>query len=84
MKTAKIKFEPTKNIKPYIEGDFEFIIEDKCIYSETELEPFKKISFWWSPEMYQDISMLNKDGDLYEMIAEKLKQDFLKLLNQNK
>lgn len=81
MKFAKIKLDEDKNFIPYIDGNFEFNIYENPIYDEN-LEPLKKIWFWWSVEQSQDIAALQKDNELFEMLAEQLKQDFLKFLKE--
>lgn len=81
METAQIKFK-TQNGKfiPYVEGDFKFQASDTTVL-EKDLIPKKDITFSWSVEMQQDVSGLYGDEELYEMMAEKLKQDFIKFLH---
>lgn len=60
-------------------GDFEFLIGHTVF--EDSHQVTKKITFKISPECPVDTSFL-KEGEMNELIAEKLKQDFLKLLNK--
>lgn len=79
MKHPKICFD--ENRKPIITGDFEFEIDQRTFADPHSFEPWKKISFAWSPEIHQDIEVLNSNNsELYEVIGKKLKQDFIKLL----
>ena len=76
MKHPTLKFD--ENHQPVIEGNFEFKVSPTFV-SEGYMEPLTSISFLWNPEMSQDIEAFHNTKDIYEMIGEKLKQDFIKL-----
>jgi hypothetical protein len=65
---------------PYLEGDYKFTIDELVTYDREHLIPIKNISFPWCVEMQQDLSRLSQRDEFYEMLAEKLKQDFLKMI----
>lgn len=65
---------------PYIEGDFDFTMDKHVTYDPAHMIPIKNISFPWCVEMQQDLSHLSEIDTVYEMLAEKLKQDFLKMI----
>ena len=79
-KTAIFKFNEKKEWE--LEGNFSFT-SDTCIIDPITFLPLKKTSFWFSPEMIQDITYFQKDNksEYIEMIAEQLKQDFIVFLN---
>jgi hypothetical protein len=81
MKTATIKFiQGDGFIKPNVEGNFEFILSPKIDYDKDTLVPSKLISFPWCIEIPQDIDNQPNLNDIFEIFAEKLKQDFLVFL----
>ena len=80
MKTATIKFTQDGTFTPYIEGNFEFTLSPKIDYDMNTLVPSKQISFPWSIEMPQDVQAQPNHDEIFEMFAEKLKQDFLVFL----
>jgi hypothetical protein len=61
-----------------IEGDFKFELSP-TIYTE-DLVPIKKVTFDWCVEISQAEILTYGEDKIYEMFAEKLKQDFKKLL----
>ena len=63
------------------EGDFSF--EFSSSFTNHDLIPLKKVVFTFSPESIQDSSVGLTDEEIYEKFAEKLKQDFIKVLKQN-
>lgn len=77
MITIKIKDE-----KYIIEGDFEFEISP--IVFDNELIPKREISFWWNPEVAQDLSVLESKEEMAEKISNKLKEDFYNALINSK
>ena len=77
MKHPKLKFN--ENHQPIIEGDFEFEV-GPTICDPYSMEPLKKISFAWSVELAQDIEAFHNSKNIPEMLGEKLKQDFIKLM----
>jgi len=76
-KTPVLNF---KDNKPYVDGNYEFTISDGAIYDNQVA--YKHISFKWSVEMGQNMKFLQRENELYEMLAEKLKQDFLKYISE--
>lgn len=78
MKTPKLKFKNGPKLEPYIEGDFNFKLDGDVIYSPEDYSPIIKIYFEWCPEVYQDESFELDTDEVFELIAEKLKQDFIK------
>ena len=71
----KLKVE---NGELQIEGDFKFELSP-IIYTE-DLTPIKKITFDWCVEISQSEMLVYGEDKIYEIFAEKLKQDFKKLL----
>lgn len=64
--------------KFFVENDYVFTLESPVVYHHRTWLPFQKISFLHSP----DIPQLTENIDeIYELIGEKLKQDYIKLLN---
>ena len=72
----KLKVE---NGELLIDGDFKFELSP-TIYSEENLITYKKITFDWCVEIKQVEMSVYGEERIYEMFAEKLKQDFKKLL----
>ena len=68
-----------ENGKVKIEGNFEFSKGDKLILDLNDGTLFMNITFKHSPELPADVLQ----EDAIELLAEKLKQDFIKF-NQNK
>ena len=60
----------------FIEGDFQFIFSSEVVNFGEDLKPIKQIQFGWSVECPFDMD--HNDG--YEMIGNKLKEDFVKFL----
>jgi hypothetical protein len=77
MKTPVLEFN--EQHEPYIEGNFEFVM-GKTTYDHENFIPIKPVTFYWSAEMAQDIPWFDKEGELIEILAEKLKQDFIKFI----
>lgn len=71
----KLKIE---NNKLQIEGDFKFELSPTII--TEDLIPIKKITFDWSVEISQSEILIYGEDRIYEILSEKLKQDFKKLL----
>jgi len=61
-----------------IEGDFKFELSP-TVYTE-DLVPIKKVTFDWRVEISQAEMLVYGEDKIYEMFAEKLKQDFKKQL----
>ena len=74
--TPKLKIE---NGELQIEGDFNFEFSP-ITYVTENLIPIKKITFDWCVEISQAEMMIFGEDKIYEMFAEKLKQDFKKQL----
>ena len=70
----KLKIE---NNKLLIDGDFKFELSP-AIINEDLTTVYKEITFKWNPDSPSDIDNIEAN----ELIAEKLKQDFLKYLNK--
>jgi hypothetical protein len=68
-----------ENGKVKIEGNFEFSKGDYLILNSSDGIPFMNITFKFSPEKPDDVLQ----QDAIELLAEKLKQDFIKY-TQNK
>jgi hypothetical protein len=68
-----------ENGKVKIEGNFEFSKGEQLILDLSDGIPFMNITFKHSPELPADVLQ----EDAIELLAEKLKQDFIKF-NQNK
>ena len=62
--------------KPVIEGDFQFKL-GAPIYSPLTYMPVIDITFKWCPEVSMEAQLALKDNEAIEIIAEKLKQDFI-------
>jgi hypothetical protein len=71
MKT--IKFTYDENSKPIAIGSFKFNI-GKTFY-DKDYTPIKTISFEFSPEIKQIIG--TNENELFELIGNKLKEDFI-------
>jgi hypothetical protein len=76
MKTAQIK--QNQNGELYIDGDFKFDLSNPVVIND-EQQPVKKISFDWCLEAPKGNYEL-----MYQMMGEKLKEDFLNLLESLK
>lgn len=76
LKTEQISFKKTATISDenIVEGEFEFKISDQVTYSDS-FKPMRDILFGWDSEMIQNLNTLQR-----ELLAEKLKQDFLRFL----
>jgi hypothetical protein len=61
-----------------IEGDFKFELSPTIF--TVDLIPFKKVTFDWCVEISQAEMLVYGEDKIYEIFAEKLKQDFKKLL----
>lgn len=62
-----------------IDGIFKFEVSD-TVYGQN-LEPIKKISFNWSPEIPQNINQIMGEHVIIEMLAQKIKEDFIYYAN---
>jgi len=69
-----------KNGEIELQGDFIFKVLDGVIKEDNGIFS-KEISFRINPECDANINSYIKDSDLNILIAEKLKQDFIKFLN---
>jgi hypothetical protein len=74
---VQVKFD--ENNKYYFDGDFEFK-RSETIIDPKDLTPKRLIMFDWNLELPLDLHALYVDNSWQELIAEKLKQDFLKVL----
>ena len=63
--------------KPVVEGNFEFSL-GKPIYNPANYMPTIDITFKWCPEVSTETQKVMKENQYAEIIAEKLKQDFIK------
>jgi len=75
MKVARLKFNDEH--QPYMEGNFGFYMSSGCGYHPVDFTPVKNITFHWSPEAGQDRYWAGGNRALAEVIAERLKQDFI-------
>jgi hypothetical protein len=62
--------------KPAIEGNFEFKF-GAPVYNPLTYAPVIDITFKWCPEVSMEAQLALKDNEAIELIAEKLKQDFI-------
>jgi len=62
-----------------IDGIFKFKVSD-TIY-DPDFQPVKIISFTWSPEIPQNINQMIGEHVIIEMLAQKLKEDFIYYAN---
>ena len=63
-----------------IDGDFKFELSPTII--TEDFLPIKKITFDWCVEISQAEMLVYGEEKIYEMFAEKLKQDFKKQLTK--
>lgn len=66
--------------KPIVDGDFEFT-KSPLMYSGGVNFHFE-FTFKFSPECPADLFAAMSKEDINEVVAEKLKRDFLKILNK--
>jgi hypothetical protein len=78
MKVARLKFDDEH--QPYMEGNFSFYASSGCGYSPVDFAPIKNITFQWSPEVGQDLYWAGGNRAMAEVIAERLKQDFIEFI----
>jgi hypothetical protein len=78
-KIPRIKGEYNGNI--IIDGDFHFDVSSKMFVNHDI--PYKNITFKWCVELSNDDILLYGLEKIHEAFGEKLKQDFIKLLNNN-
>ncbi len=72
----KLKVE---NKKLQIEGDFDFSFS-ATILTDDLTTVYKKITFNWCEDISNQILMEFSEDEIIEIFAEKLKQDFKKLI----
>jgi len=65
--------------KPVIEGSFEFSF-GKPVYNPANYMPTVDITFKWCPEVSMETQKAIKEEQYAELIAEKLKQDFIQYI----
>ena len=65
--------------KLIVDGNFEFEL-GKPLYNPSTNIPTIDITFKWCPEASMEAQSLMKDKQYIELIAEKLKQDFIQVL----
>ena len=65
--------------KPIIEGNFEFSI-GQPIYNPANFMPTIDITFKWCPEVPIETQKAMEEDQYVELIAEKLKQDFIQYI----
>lgn len=73
MKTPKLSI---KDGIPCVEGDFKFE-RGPIIIDPIKQDTYFKVTFTWNPEFNNTNPNFNNE-EIKEIIAEKLKQDFLK------
>ncbi len=78
MKSPRVTIDNDSNVS--IEGNFEFIIEDGVFMTNNHETVVKKISFGHPYEMKQIPQVVDKKSIINEILAEQLKQDYLKLI----
>lgn len=62
-----------------LEGNFEFK-HGRLLYDPYKLSPTVEIKFEWYPEIRQDLINLKNNEYPYELIGNKLKEDFISFL----
>jgi hypothetical protein len=62
--------------KPVVEGNFEFKL-GKHLYNPLTNMPTIDITFKWCPEVSMETQKAMKEDQYVELVAEKLKQDFI-------
>lgn len=66
----------------YVHGEFEFEKSSTLFYDiENASNPYLTFTFKWNPEFSTADTELSED-DLIELVAEKIKQDFIKMCQQ--
>jgi hypothetical protein len=65
-----------QNGKPIIEGNFEFSL-GQPMYNPTTFMPTVDITFKWCPEITMETQLAIEKNQYVELVAEKLKQDFI-------
>lgn len=60
-----------------VEGEFQFVLSPTTI--NKDFYPVKRVSFDWCVELIQSVSDEFGEDVIIEKLAEKLKQDFIKL-----
>lgn len=83
MKAPTIQLIKNNNEEPYvlIKGNFNFEL-GKTEYDPEHLMPLKPITFYWTPEMAQDIIKCTDESNVLELFAEKLKLDFITFVHK--
>ena len=66
--------------KPVIEGKFEFSVVQP-VYNPANFMPTVDVTFKWCPEVSMETQRVMENGQYAELIAEKLKQDFIQYIN---
>jgi len=79
MKTAKIELKLDGSLKPYISGNYEFELGKDIIIVDNSA--VKEIKFNWCVEFPQNQLIKQQETQYFELLAEQLKQDFIKFLN---
>lgn len=76
MNIPQIKYDT--NNKPYVDGDFDF--EIITAFDERSFEPYRKITFKWSPVLEQ-IQGGVSDKETMNLFFDKFKKDFIKKID---
>lgn len=78
MKVAEIKLD--EKSKLYADGHYEFEMDEKTIQNSDKI-CYKRITFGWDahPNLTTDYSSMCEE--LFELLGERLKQDFISFLN---
>jgi hypothetical protein len=74
--TPQLKLQEGKLV---VEGNFEFSF-GKPVYNPVNYMPTVDITFKWCPEVSMETQKAMEEDQYTELIAEKLKQDFIKYL----
>lgn len=80
-KTASIRYTQEVIQKPCVDGNFEFEISEDVIYDDDYM-PTKEIKFNWSVVSEQSIFECENTEDNIELLAERLKQDFIDFVKE--
>lgn len=68
--------------KIYVDGEFEFEKSPFLIYNPEKNTTYLTFTFKWNPEISLETQKIDSSQDiLTELIAEKLKQDFIKSIS---
>lgn len=64
-------------------GDCEFT-KSPVLFNENEVEPFIVYTFKLSPELKQDLRLVGAADEIDEVVAERIKQEFITFVKERK